>query len=129
MTKLTIIRGLPGSGKSTLAKKLVYSNPGSVHLEADMYFIDRAGVYNYDPAKIKDAHNWCFQTAEILLRNGTDTVVSNTFTQIWEFQRYIDTAKEIGCVWEVLTVKGSFPNIHNVPHEVIAKMADRWEDF
>jgi len=53
MTKLTIIRGLPGSGKSTLAKKLVYSNPGSVHLEADMYFIDRVGVYNYDPAKIK----------------------------------------------------------------------------
>jgi predicted kinase len=129
MAKLTIIRGLPGSGKSTLAKKLVYTSPGSVHLEADMYFIDRGGVYKYDPAKIKDAHNWCFQSAEIFLRNGTDVVVSNTFTQIWEFQKYIDVAKEIGCNWGVLAANGNFPNIHNVPPEVIIKMANRWEDF
>ena len=42
--KLTIIRGLPGSGKSTLAKTLDVN-----HYEADMYFVDAKGEYDFRP--------------------------------------------------------------------------------
>jgi len=48
---LYIVRGIPGSGKSTFAKTL-----GGNHYEADMYFIGESGNYNFDPTKIKDAH-------------------------------------------------------------------------
>ena len=51
---LYIVRGIPGSGKSTLAKTL-----GGKHYEADMFFIDGEGHYNFDFTKIKDAHQWC----------------------------------------------------------------------
>jgi len=50
---LTLVHGLPVSGKSTLAKNCVEEAANStdktiVHLEADMYFIDDAGVYFFN---------------------------------------------------------------------------------
>ena len=53
---LFIVRGLPGSGKTTLAKSL-----GSVHFEADMYFME-GNEYKFDITKIKKAHEWCQNT-------------------------------------------------------------------
>ena len=53
MQELIIIRGIPGSGKTTMAK----SYQGYSHYEADMFFM-KDGVYNFDRAKIKNAHNW-----------------------------------------------------------------------
>jgi adenylate kinase family enzyme len=43
-SRLIIIRGLPGSGKSTFAKS--YFN-GYIHLEADMYFVQPDGSYDW----------------------------------------------------------------------------------
>ncbi len=60
---LYIVRGIPGSGKSTFAKTL-----GGQHYEADMFFIDENGVYNFDFTKIKDAHQWCIDWS-----NNSDT--------------------------------------------------------
>ena len=128
MTKLLIVRGLPGSGKSTLAKKLVSVNPGSVHIEADMFFTGKDG-YKFDPSKIKEAHEWCFNTTKIFLSNGVDVVVSNTFTQRWEVQKYTDVADELGITYGIIVATGDFGSVHNVPQETIDKMRQRWEEI
>ena len=64
---LILIRGLPGSGKSTMAR---VKYPNHIHLEADMYFEDDKGNYNFDPKKLKEAHKWCLETTRSLLSIG-----------------------------------------------------------
>jgi uridine kinase len=76
INRLVLIRGLPGSGKTTYAKN--YFN-GHIHLEADMYFIESDGFYNWTAERLGKAHSWCFETTKIMLNNGYDVVVSNTF--------------------------------------------------
>ena len=89
MPKLILIRGLPGSGKSTLAKQ--YVAQGSFkHFEADQFFVDANGNYNFDPSKIKFAHQWCQDQVRKALVEGYNVVVSNTFTQKWEMKAYLD---------------------------------------
>lgn len=79
MANLVVIRGLPGSGKSTFAKTLGY-----YHFEADQYFTDLNDEYHFDPAKLKEAHEWCQNSVFEALNRGQDTVVSNTFTRLWK---------------------------------------------
>lgn len=121
--KLTIVRGLPGSGKSTFAKTL-----GCLHLEADMYFVQQ-GVYRYDASKIKDAHAWCQKMANVAMYEGMDLVVSNTFSQKWEAQPYLDAAFFYGYDVEVIAMEHEFTSIHDVPQEAIERMRDRWEEW
>ena len=47
----TLCRGIPGSGKSTLAKVLVASGYAQLHFEADQFFTDKDGNYNWDGNK------------------------------------------------------------------------------
>lgn len=53
MLQLVLVRGLPGSGKSTIAKSFIPHN--FVHLETDMYFINSAGEYKFNPAKLSES--------------------------------------------------------------------------
>jgi len=122
MAKLTIVRGLPGSGKSTLAKSM-----GVEHVEADMYHIED-GIYKFDPSKIKDSHQWCFDCVCSFLSIGQNTVVSNTFTQKWEMQRYIDYCEKNNHEYEIIVCRGEFQNIHGVPTDVLESMKKRWEE-
>lgn len=125
---LWLIRGLPGSGKSTMAKKIIGEHPNTSHYEADMFFVNANGEYKFDPAKIKNAHNWCQQKTKQDLQSGKNVVVSNTFTQLWEMDWYKKMAEEIGANIEVLVAKGNYKNIHGVPEESLAKMKQRWQD-
>jgi predicted kinase len=120
--KLTLIRGLPGSGKSTFAKTI----PG-FHVEADMYFV-RDGKYEFDGKSIGMAHSWCARMAENALEKGIDVVVSNTFTQKWELERYIELAKEYFATVEIIVMRGEFGSVHGVPPETIELMRRRWEE-
>lgn len=52
--ELYLLRGIPGAGKSTLAKSL-----GGKHVEADMFHINKEGVYDWRPEHVKKAHEWC----------------------------------------------------------------------
>mgnify|MGYP000391811624 CR=1 FL=1 len=85
---LTLVRGLPGSGKSTFANTI--TNEFSV-CEADKFFYDKEGNYNFDATKLTNAHQWCREQVEIRMKDNQANyqfyphiVVSNTFTQEWE---------------------------------------------
>ena len=96
---LYIVRGLPGSGKSTFARSIAKSYQV---FEADQYFI-KGGKYNFDPSKLKDAHNDCKQRVARRMRENlfnsiffSNIVVSNTFTQDWEMKYYRSIGKRYG---------------------------------
>lgn len=124
--RLVLIRGLPGSGKSTYAKNYF---GGHIHLEADMYFIQPDGSYDWTADKLGKAHNWCLETAKIMLNNGYDVVVSNTFTTLKELNPYIEVASSSDTPFAVFRMTNEYTSIHNVPQIVIEKMRVRFEDY
>ena len=122
---LYIVRGIPGSGKSTFAKTL-----GGQHYEADMYFIDEEGNYNFDVTKIKDAHQWCQSFVETdMVLEYPKIVVSNTFTQDWEMEPYFKLAKEYGYTVFTIVVENRHGGVnqHGVPEDKLQMMKDRFQ--
>lgn len=124
--KLILVRGLPGSGKSTLAKSMMSAD--TVHVEADMYFIDHVtGKYVFQPELIRQAHGWCQNTTGAALASGKDVIVSNTFTTVKELRPYFEMAKIFGIVPTVILAQNQFQNEHNVPEETLKRMRDRFQ--
>lgn len=118
--QLVLIRGLPGSGKSTLAR--AFADAGYQHCEADQFFT-RNGQYRYQPSLIRDAHTWCQAQTRDALRRGRRVVVANTFTRLSEMNAYLSMSQDI----VVVHARGMWPNVHDVPQDVVRRMADRWE--
>ena len=125
MSQLTLIRGLPGSGKSTLAKMIQRSSVKTMHYEADMFHMLH-GMYIFDPSKVKKAHQWCQDKTRKSLEKGWDVVVSNTFTTVKEMDPYLKMPSD---KFQIIECKGSFGSIHNVPKDVLIRMAERWENI
>jgi len=132
---LYIVRGIPGSGKSTFAEKLVGTD--FLVCEADKYFIDKeTGKYNFDFTKIKEAHKFCQDTVETYMKDSLvndqfyrEIAVSNTFTQEWEIEPYMELAKKYGYTVFTIIVENRHGGVnqHNVPDEVLTKMRERFE--
>ena len=132
MSTVYLIRGLPGTGKTTLAERLKVDG---VMVAADDYFYCEDGVYRFDPKLLGLAHADCQLKASVVLCDGRDVVVHNTFSQRWEMQPYIDMAIlhgarlvvldlfDGGCTDEQLVERNS----HGVPLHAIARMRERWE--
>jgi predicted kinase len=127
MKELFLLRGLPGSGKTTLAKSIAGSK-GWIK-EADMYFVDSEGNYNFKPSQIKDAHAWCQEEVEFLMKYEHRVIVSNTFTQEWEMQPYFDLAQKYGYRVYSLIVENRHGGVneHGVPADKLVQMKNRFE--
>jgi predicted kinase len=124
---LILIRGVPGSGKSTFARFIQSLNPAYLVYEADQFFIQLDGTYNYDPSRIKEAHSWCKEAVRNSLLSGCPTIVANTFIRKWELQPYIDMATDLNISHTILTMDGRFNSIHGVPQSVINRMHTTFE--
>jgi predicted kinase len=130
---LTLVRGLPGSGKSTFAN-WIWADYAV--FEADKYFMVD-GEYKFDPSKLKEAHAWCLNEVKSRMEENKESqgryypeiTVSNTFTQEWEMQSYIDLANQYGYTIFTIVVENRHGNssVHNVPEETINKMKNRFE--
>jgi len=121
---LTICRGIPGSGKSTFAKTL-----GGQHYEADMFFIDEEGNYQFDVTKIKEAHQWCQSIVKTdMILEYPKIVVSNTSTEEWEMEPYFKLAKEYGYTVFSIVVENRHRGVnqHGVPEEKLEQMRNRF---
>ena len=130
---LTLLRGVPGSGKSTFAKMI--TNNYSI-CEADQFFYDKEGNYNFDPTRLKAAHEWCRFHVETRMKDNQNNpqyypniVVSNTFPKEWEMSDYFDLAKKYGYKVFTLIVENRHGGVnqHGVPEEKIKQMKDRFE--
>jgi len=143
MKKIILIRGIPGSGKSTLAydlkdffilsskygnKRVELENKVEVY-EADQYFEDENGNYNFNKHELKDAHKSCQRkTWEFFnFYNEGIVIVSNTFTTKKELIPYFEIAKEFNIIPQVILCEGNYKSIHNVPKETIERMKKRFE--
>jgi len=134
MKELFLLRGLPGSGKSTLANSIAGSD--FLVCEADKYFYDKEGNYNFDGSKLKDAHEFCRNTVETYMKDSLvndqfyrTIVVSNTFTQEWEMQPYFDLAEKYGYRVHSLIVENRHGGVneHGVPADKLEQMRQRFE--
>ena len=56
-------------------------------------------------------------------------VVANTFVRIWELVDYVGIATVLEVPFTILEASGRWPNIHNVPGDVMAKMTSQWESL
>jgi predicted kinase len=129
---LFLVRGLPGSGKTSFATAIW--NEYAV-CEADKFFYDKEGNYNFDPSKLSEAHAWCKNEVEIRMQDHQynqqyypEIAVSNTFTQEWEMEDYLKLAKKYSYKVVSLIIENirDGKNIHNVPIEKINEMKNRF---
>jgi len=130
---LFLVRGLPGSGKTSFATAIW--NDYAV-CEADKFFYDKEGNYNFDATKIKQAHEWCREQVEIRMKdNGVnpqfypEIVVSNTFTQEWEMEAYYKLAEQYGYKVFSIIVENRHEGVnqHGVPDDKLQQMKNRFE--
>jgi predicted kinase len=133
MKELFLIRGLPGAGKSTFANFIW--NEYAI-CEADKFFVDKEGTYNFDASKLREAHKWCRDEVETRMKDNTlnpqyypEIVVSNTFTQEWEMEAYYELAKKYGYTVFSLIVENRHNGVneHGVPADKLDQMRNRFE--
>jgi predicted kinase len=133
MKILTLLRGVPGSGKSTFAN-LMWTEYAIC--EADKFFYDKEGNYNFDPSRLKDAHEWCRFHVETRMKDNQvnpqyypEIVVSNTFTMEWEMEAYYKLAEQYGYTVFSLIVENRHGGVnkHGVPDDKLEQMKNRFE--
>ena len=130
--ELILLRGLPGSGKTTLAKIILQlrSTDEPEILSADDFFEDKEGEYNFDPTKLKEAHNYCqFRCSERMRQQKARIVVANTFTQEWEMDEYFKMAERYNYRVHTVVVENRHgnENVHGVPEDKLQQMKNRFQ--
>ena len=130
---LTLVRGLPGSGKSTFAN-FIWNDYAIC--EADKFFVDSEGNYNFDATRLRQAHEWCRNQVETRMKDNENNpqyypeiVVSNTFTQEWEMEAYYKLAEQYK--YKVFSIivenRHGGVNQHGVPVDKLEQMKNRFE--
>ena len=92
--------------------------------------MDGNGEYNFDPTKLKEAHNYCqFRCSERMRQQKIRIVVANTFTQEWEMDEYFKMAERYNYRVHTIIVENRHgnENIHGVPKDKLQQMKNRFE--
>lgn len=133
---LILIRGLSGSGKSTLADLICEGKDRSASISVDDYFVDSTGYYQFQYAKLAEAHEWCLNETEKFLEDDLEIVcVHNNFTTRREAMPYLQLAYDFGFKVKVISLfdGGQSDNtlaqrcVHNVPLTSIERQRKRWQ--
>lgn len=125
--EVIILSGMSGSGKTTLANNLVRArranNKLSVIISAD-YWFEQGGKYEFDSAKLSQAHSACLKYYIKYMQDGVHfVVVDNTNCNVEEIAPYYAIAQAYGYAVKVLALvcrnnlvdKILSRNIHGVP--------------
>ena len=135
MSKLIIVRGAMGSGKTTFSNRLIrslikfgYKPIDICHFEADQFFEDEDGNYNFDPKKLWIAHKQCLDKTKKCLLRDKIVIVSNTFATMKEMKPYFDFADENDIEVDIYRCTGEYQNVHGVPEEVVVAKRKQMED-
>lgn len=121
---LFILRGVPGSGKSTLAKSIGVDEI----FEADQYFVNEKGEYNWVKEGLPLAHAWCTKSVMSAMEKGVPKIaVANTFTEHWELNPYLEAARIHGYRIFCMVVENMHgkENIHGVEESTVDRMKRR----
>jgi NEDD4-binding protein 2 len=102
--------------------------------EADQYFYDENGNYNFDASKLHAAHLDCQKRVEELMKMsdttqyGDEIVVSNTSTTEKELEPYLKLAEKYDYKVVSLIVENRHGSLskHQVPIETMEKMRNRF---
>ena len=144
MKKVIITIGCPGSGKSTRVKDIVSKNKNVVVCSADNFFM-KNGVYEWNPSKIRNAHEYCQKIFLDALNDDSIEIIIVDNTNITKKDRkfYIDNAKKFTNNIEFLIPEDfksavasknnenklnqwveifAKRNVHNVPAQTIKRM-------
>lgn len=115
-----ILRGVSSSGKTTLAETLCQL-PCTRSIAADDYFYNDCGEYNFEIEDLGNAHGWCRDGVEGLMRKGYDIVLHNTNTTEKEINPYLELADQWNYKVVSLVVEKRHTNYnnHNVPDKTV----------
>lgn len=123
MKEIILLRGIPGCGKTTIANKF-----SGILVEANHFFYDEKGNYNFDVKLISEAHKFCQnKVASLMNLNSRLIIVSNTFIEEWELEPYFILANKYGYTISSLIVENrhNSDSIHSVSLERRMEMKDK----
>lgn len=121
-----LVYGVPGSGKSTYVEKELKTKYKDLqHFEADMFFYNKNGVYQFNPKKLGLAHKWCQTKFIEAMKNGFHVCISNTSLTPKEREVYFMKATAHDYEIHVHYCNGGFQNVHGVPEEKVEKMKNK----
>lgn len=128
MPTLYLIRGLPGSGKSSFARELYAAGIVRAAFEADNFFYNVRGDYNFDPAQLHQAHLKCQNDTEAYLMRGFSVAVSNTSTTEKEVAVYKKLAEKYNAKFVSIITENRHEgkNVHGVPADKLTAMQNRF---
>ncbi len=127
---LIILRGIPGSGKSTFIKN---NHPDAKVCSADHYFTEADGTYTWNREEASQAHEECKLKCERYMSNKEKKIIiDNTNIHWYEMEPYIHLSEEYNYSLSFIRIDANVEdaikrNIHDVPPEVIRRMAMNME--
>ena len=123
---LYFIRGLPGAGKTSFANSLA-ENLGINYFEADQYFKE-FNEGRFEQHLLKDAHSYCFDSAEDNLIDGYSVIVSNTSSSEREISDYEELAERVEARFISMIIENRHRGNSNkeIPNNIISNMRQRF---
>ena len=125
---LFLIRGLPGSGKTSMVHQLI--DFADTYVASDDFMVNANGEYAYDKDRQPEVHGKCLDTVEESMKKGVHRIfVHNTFTELWELEKYAMLAKNYNYNVHYIIKENRHNGIseHDVPPETLSKMQNNLE--